>query len=169
MPWWRIIKYVLCFGFLFFIHISKRKQKQGEFSAGFSVKLFYLSLTSTSIRIKYYHVFSENFAYNCITVLISSESFLFSNVCFLQQTVAPRDQRKMVFILILHVIDHHYLSAKRIKFYIWAFQKMGFSSNYNKKSQKFRLERPKFWSNVSVNVRNLSIAFLEKCFMQVTV
>ena len=55
-----------------FIHTSKRKQKQEELSPAFSVKLFYFSLITTSIRIEYYHIFSEKFAYNCVTALISS-------------------------------------------------------------------------------------------------
>ena len=89
-------------------HTLKRKQKQEELYPDSSVRLFYFSLVTTSIRIEYCHVFSEKFAYDCVTALNSSwVTSLFSNAYSVYQAAAAGNQRLCVIYSSPTVIDFY--------------------------------------------------------------
>lgn len=135
-------------------HTLKKKQKAGRTISWFpSVRLFYFSFVTTSIRIEYCHVFSEKFAYDCVTALNSSWVTLFSNAYSVYQAAAAGNQETVCDLFFSHS-DRLLLDFCREKMNILYSRRQIFSIKQykNHRNQRWKtLEN--IWSSASISVK----------------
>lgn len=152
--------------FLLFIHPPKRNKKQEELTPGFSIKFVCFSFITTSFRIEYYHVFSEIFPSNCITAFILSRIIsLFSSTCYPHKMISTLRSEIMFYLSLFY---HNYRPSlnfcRRNENFTfvdsrrWAFL---ITITWNHKNLELKEILENIWSNISIDVRKLFIAFLK--------